>query len=50
MSRALVLTYNIRRSLFEQGAKCFYSPRQFQVRPDTTLTILPIVNNLGDNV
>lgn len=50
MSRALILTYNIRRSLFELGAKAFYTPREFKMPNRTKVSIIPVVTNLGDNV
>ena len=50
MNRLLILTYNIRRSLFEQGVKTFYSKHQFQFDSDKKVAILPVVNNLGDNI
>jgi hypothetical protein len=49
MSRSLVFTYNIRRSLFQQGAKNFYQPHQLSIR-NRQVTILPVVNNLGDSI
>ena len=50
MSRALILTYNIRRSLFELGVKAFYTPREFTMPDRTPVNILPVVTNLGDSI
>ena len=50
MNRLLVLTYNIRRSLFEQRVKTFYTAEQFQLNNGQKVAIVPVVTNLGDNI
>lgn len=49
MSRSLVFTYNIRRSLFQERVNTFYHIDQLQFR-NRKIAILPIVNNLGDGI
>lgn len=49
MSRSLVFTYNIRRSLFQQRVTTFYKIDQLQFK-NRKVAILPIVNNLGDSI
>jgi hypothetical protein len=46
----LVLAYNVRRSLFEQGLKTFYAARQFRLSNGGKVAVLPVVTNLGDNI
>lgn len=50
MSRALILTYNIRRSIFELGVNAFYTPKHFAMPKGTKVHIIPVVTNLGDNI
>lgn len=49
MSRALVFTYNIRRSLFEQGLD-HYAKHLQRYSYQSNIYFLPIVNNLGDGI
>ena len=49
MNRLLILTYNVRRSLFQLGINTFYKPHQLTFK-NTKFAILPVVNNLGDNI
>ena len=49
MNRLLILSYNVRRSVFEQGLKAFYTRKQLNFK-NYKVAILPVVNNLGDNL
>ena len=49
MSRSLIFTYNIRRSLFEQNLD-HYTPHLKKYNYQSNIYFLPIVNNLGDGV
>jgi len=49
MSRSLIFTYNIRRSLFEQNLD-HYSQHLRRYNYQSDIYFLPIVNNLGDGV
>ena len=50
MSRLLIVTYNVRRSMFELGVKTFYPHNKFRLRNGSKVAILPVVTNLGDNI
>ena len=50
MSRLLIVTYNVRRSMFELGVKTFYPLNKFRIRNGSKVVILPVVTNLGDNI
>jgi hypothetical protein len=49
MSRALIFTYNIRRSLFEQNLD-HYAAHLKRYNFQSNIYFLPIVNNLGDGI
>jgi triacylglycerol esterase/lipase EstA (alpha/beta hydrolase family) len=49
MSRSLIFTYNIRRSLFEQNLD-HYSQHLKRYNYQSNIYFLPIVNNLGDGI
>lgn len=50
MSRSLVFTYNIRRSLFVEGINTFFKPHQLKLSDKSKLVLLPVVTNLGDGI
>lgn len=51
MSRSLILTYNIRRSLFQQGVNTFHQLQRLSFQsPHYKVAIVPVVTNLGDDI
>ena len=49
MSKPLIFTYNIRRSLYELGLDHF-TKHLSRFRYQNKIHIVPVVNNLGDGI